>query len=167
MKKVIVILFVSLAFAASLFAIDGYTTVQGAYTYNNGKHYIGLASNSLGYGEGKSIGYYAGVDAAFNAKDIGEWNIGLLVGPSYRYAFGESGVVLNAALGVSGMGAPSYAAAGVGGYVGVDWKLNDGFGFALGAKVGNDFLVVPFDGSGVHLENNFFVTPSLGVSFFY
>ena len=41
------------------------------------------------------VGYYAGLNAEFNLKDVDNWKIGMIVGPSYSYSFGDSDVSLD------------------------------------------------------------------------
>lgn len=167
MKKAITIAIVSLVCLTGLFAFEGNTSASFAYDYEDGKNYLGIASDSTGYFGTSSFGYYAGVDALFNVKDINDWCIGLLIGPSYCYKFGESGVNLNVALGLSGEGTPSDFSCGLGAFIGAEWKLTKNFGFGVGTKIGNDFITVPFDGSGISMKSSFFVTPYLGVELYY
>ncbi|MGN0906169.1 MAG: hypothetical protein ACI4NM_03390, partial [Bullifex sp.] len=62
---------------------------------------------------------------------------------------------------------PSAASFGIGAFVGAEWKFTKNFGFGVGTKLGNDFINIPFDGSGVGMKSSFFVTPYLGVELYY
>lgn len=167
MKKTIVILVVSLVMISGLFAFDGNTSASFAYTYEDGNHYLGLNSDSLGYFDSSVIGYYAGVDATFNISDINDWDIGMIVGPSCRYAFGDSGVRLNVALGLSAEGTLKRFSCGVGTFFEAEWRMTNNFGFGVGAKLGNDFFTVDFDNGDTSFSSRFFVSPFIGVEFYY
>ena len=103
MKKVFSILLVSVVLISALMAFDGNTSASMSYSFEDGNN-MGLSSENTGYFGSSNLGYYVGVDAVFDLTDISDWNVGMIVGPSYRYSFSESGVTAALALGVSAEG---------------------------------------------------------------
>ena len=167
MKKVFSLIIVGVVLTAALMAFDGNTSASLAYTFEEGEHDLGLSSQSVGYfGSGK-VGYFIGVDADFNIKDESDWNVGMIIGPSFRYAFTDAGVTATVALGVSAEGSAELFAFGVGGYAGGDWQITDHFGLGVGVKLGNNFVSVPFSNTELTVVSRFYVTPVIGVHFYY
>ena len=167
MKKVITLLLVSVVITTGLFAFDGQTSANFAYSYNDNNHYLGISSDSVGFFNNSSFGYYVGTDALFNVQNINEWNINMLVGPSYRYSFGQTGVNLNVSLGVSASGSPTSFSFGLGSFWGAEWQFVKNIGLTVGTKIGSNFVEVPFNGDKVTLTPDFYVTPSIGLNFYY
>ena len=167
MKKVITILLVSIVVSTALFAYDGKTSATFAYSYNDGENYLGISSDSTGYFNNSSFGYYIGTDALFSVKSIQDWRINMLVGPAYKYSFGQSGVNLNVSLGVSASGTPNAFSFGLGSFWGAEWQFAKHFGLTTGAKLGSNFVEVPFNGGSMALKPNFYVTPFIGMEFYY
>lgn len=167
MKKIITILIVSCVLTTGLFAFDGNTSASFAYSYNDKGNYLGLSSDSVGYVNNSSFGYYVGTEALFNVKNIEDWKINMLAGPSYRYSFGTSNVSLNVSLGLSASGNKYDFSFGLGSFWGAIWKFNNVFGLNIGTKFGSNFVEVPFNGEGISVTPNFYVTPVIGFNFYY
>lgn len=169
MKKVLIMLVASLVCCCGLFAsFDGFTTVGPSYSFHDGKNYMGLNSDNFGFVNDGPVGYYAGINAEFNLKDVNDWKIGMLVGPSYRYSFGESGVSLDIALGLSMEGTNlGFFSFGVGGYIGADWRINNVFGLGIGTQIGSNFVDVNLANGKFGVSGDFYVSPTLSAIFYY
>lgn len=166
MKKVLTVLILSLVITAGLFAFDGSSSASFAYSYD-GNHYLGISSESIGFFNNSNFGYYGSVDALFNVKSINDWKIDVLVGPTYRYSFDESGVKLNVSVGASAAGTNDKFSFGIGSYIGANWSFAEHFGFTIGTKLGSNFVEVPFNGGSMALKPNFYGTPFIGMEFYY
>ena len=166
MKKVFSILLVSVVLISALMAFDGNTSASLAYSFEDGNN-MGLSSENTGYFGSSNLGYYVGVDAVFDLTDISDWNVGMIVGPSCRYSFVDAGVTATLALGVSAEGSKDLFAFGVGAYAGGDWSITDHFGLGVGVKVGNNFVSLPYETKELTLSSRFYVTPVIGVQFYY
>lgn len=166
MKKTLMVLFISVVMVTALFAYEGSTSASFAYSYREG-NYLGISSDNTGYFGSSTVGYYAGVDATFNVKDITSWKIGLIAGPSFRYSFNEARVNVNASVGISAEGTEEHFAFGIGSYLCAEWKATDHFGLGVGVKLGNNFVSVPFNDLSITTNSRFFVTPTVGVEFYY
>ena len=166
MKKVLTVLILSLVITAGLFAFDGSTSASFAYSYD-GNHYLGISSESIGFFNNSNFGYYGSADALFNVKSINDWKIDMLVGPAYRYSFDESGVKVNIAVGASVAGTNDKFSFGIGSYVGADWSLTEHFGFTIGTKLGSNFVELPYNRNSLSVKGDFYVTPLIGVNFYY
>lgn len=167
MKKVFSLIIVGVVMTTALMAFDGNTSASLAYTFEEGEHDMGLSSQSVGYFGSSNIGYFIGVDADFNLKDVSDWNVGMIIGPSFRYYFVDAGVTATVAIGVSAEGSKELFAFGVSGYAGGDWKMTDHFGLGVGVKLGNNFVSLPFSSSELTVASRFYVTPVIGVNLYY
>lgn len=166
MKKILTVLLLSLVITAGLFAFDGSSSASFTYSYD-GNNYLGISSDSIGFFNNSNFGYYGGVDALFNVKSINDWKIDVLVGPAYRYSFGESGVKLNFSVGASAAGTNDKFSFGIGSYIGANWSFKKHFGFTIGTKLGSNFVELPYDSNSLSVKGDFYVTPLIGVNFYY
>lgn len=168
MKKILCVLGAAIFASTGLFAsFGGHTSADFSYMYNEGGHYLDLASDSLGFASDFPVGYYAGLDAMFNVEDINDWRIGMLAGPAYSYEFGTSGVSFDIAAGLSMSGSPDFFRFGVGAYAGASWRMTEIFGLGLGVRLGSNFVSVSFDSGDVGLDSDFYVSPSVSAIFYY
>ena len=165
MKKALAILLISIVMVTALSAYEGSTSVSFAYTYEEGNK-IGISSDTAGYFD-SSLGFYLGVESVFNVKDFSDWEVGLIVGPSYSYSFSGTGVSIIASVGLSGESTMDHCAFGIGSYFGGEWRETERFGLGVGVKLGNNFVSIPFDNPSITTNSRFFVTPIVGVEFYY
>ena len=165
MKKALAILLISIVMVTALSAYEGSTSVSFAYTYEEGNK-IGISSDTAGYFD-SSLGFYLGVESVFNVKDFSDWEVGLIVGPSYSYSFSGTGVSIIASVGLSGESTMDHCAFGIGSYFGGEWRVTERFGLGVGVKLGNNFVSIPFDDPSITANSRFFVTPIVGVEFCY
>lgn len=169
MKRILIMMLASLVCCCGLFAsFDGFTTFGPSYSFHDGNNYMGLDSDSFGFVNDCPVGYYAGLNAEFNLKDVDNWKIGMIVGPSYSYSFGDSDVSLDVALGLSMEGTSlGFFSFGVGGYIGADWRMNSIFGLGIGTQIGSNFVDVNLDNGKFGVSGDFYVSPTLSAIFYY
>lgn len=165
MKKVFLLIVVSVVLASSLLAFDGSTSTALAYSYENG-NYFGLSVDNTGFASSSNLGYYIGAEGLFDFTDISNYNIGLIAGPSYRYSITEKMSVV-ASLGISGETTGNTLSLGLGSYAKGEFMLNDSFSLEAGVKMGNNFVIIPFSGEGVGIGSHFYITPLIGIGIHY
>ena len=160
MKKVFSILLVSVVLISALMAFDGNTSASLAYSFEDGNN-LGLSSENTGYFGSSNLGYYIGIDSVFNVTDISDWEVGMIVGPSYRYSFVDAGVTATLALGVSAEGSKDLFAFGVGAYAGGDWRITDHFGLGVRLTVGKNFVLLPYETKELTVSSRWYETPAI------
>ena len=168
MKKILSVLSILTLASVCLFAsFDGRSSVGINYSYDD-VNYFGLTTDSVGYSTTSPVGYYIGTDADFKIGDITFWTINMILGPSYRYTFGESGVTFEVALGLSANGnSASLFSFGVGSYTGVSYSINENLDLLMGVKMGSNFVNIPLNNPSVTLDGDFYVTPNFALGFKY
>ncbi len=167
-KKIIVLALIALVCASAFAAVDGRTSIGLNYSYNDG-NYFGLTTDTVGFINNSSIGYYIGTDAAFGIGNVNAYKIHMQFAPVYRYMIANTAMSIDLALGLSA----SYVDAdlfkfGVGGYLGAEYRVNELTSLMIGAKMGSDFVNIPLKNNpDVTIEGDFYITPYIGVGFCY